>query len=145
MIAMPKFELILETILTEELDDKYTSAVAIVQCRDRWLLGLARNTDDDRTGKWVHPGGHIKRGEDPKKAAERECYEETGIKCKAVDEPFRIPNCKNVAFVHCKATTTNQKIRPNHEFSAVGFFSLQEIRSLKPIYKNAKKLIERVR
>lgn len=140
-----EFVEILDSVLTEEFDGEFKSAVAIVQNRDRWLLGLATKTGDDRSGKWIHPGGGIKSGETPERAAVRECYEEVGIRCKAVGEPFRLPQHKNVAFVHCKVTTSKQKINVNHEFSAAGFFTLPEIRKLKPLYKNARQLIDRVR
>ena len=145
MNLLLEFDQILESVLQEEFEGEFTSAVGIVQDRDRWLLGLAKGTGDDRTGKWVHPGGHIKRGESPKKAAEREVYEEIGIRCKAVGEPFRDPKHKGVAFVHCRVKTSRQKIDINHEFSAAGFFTLQELRSLKPIYKNVRDLIKRAR
>ena len=145
MNLLLEFDQALEAVLQEEFEGEFTSAVGIVQSRDRWLVGLAKGTGDDRTGKWVHPGGHIKRGESPKKAAEREVYEEIGIRCRAVGEPFRDPKHKNVAFVHCRVTTSGQKIDINHEFSAAGFFTLKELRSLKPIYKNVLSLIKRAR
>lgn len=139
-----KFRDRLEQLLTEEHDQDFTSAVAIVQNRNKWLLGLANNTGDGRTGKWCHPGGHIKRGETPEKAAVREAWEETGVRCKAVGDAFRMPGYKNIAFVHCKVTNTKQKLNNNHEFSALGFFKFDELKSLK-LFGNAKKLIERVR
>lgn len=37
-----------------------------------------------KLGIWLAPGGHVEPGELPHKAAERECYEETGIAVKAV-------------------------------------------------------------
>lgn len=138
------FDETLNNILNEEYNEDYKSAVGIVQDRDRWLLGLAVGTGDDRSGKWVHAGGHIKPGESPKKAAEREVREETGVRCKAVGEPFSIPGHKGVAFVHCKVTSTGQELDNNHEFSALGFFKTRELRSLK-LYKNVRKLIERVK
>jgi 8-oxo-dGTP pyrophosphatase MutT (NUDIX family) len=145
MSSLLKFDSILEQAIREEIEPEFKSAVAIVRQRDRWLLGLSRETGDDRTGKWVHPGGGIKHKENPKKAAERECFEETGIRCRAVGEPFRLPDHKGVAFVPCTVSSTNQKIDLNHEFSAAGFFTMAELRTLKPLYKNAQKLIERVR
>lgn len=141
---MLEFNDILDYILKEEFEGKFTSAVGIVQDRDRWLLGFSRS-DDDRKSKWCHPGGHIKRGESPKKAAEREVYEEIGIRCRAVGEPFRDPKHKGVAFVHCRVKTSGQKIDINHEFSAAGFFTPKELRSLKPIYKNVRDLIKRAK
>jgi 8-oxo-dGTP pyrophosphatase MutT (NUDIX family) len=148
MIIKPrlfKFSDILEHILYEDTEKEYKSAVAIVEYRDRWLLGMARNTGDDRDSKWVHPGGGIKKGETPEKAAERECFEETGIRCKAVGKAFSMSDRPGVAFVHCRATSGDQKFKPNSEFSALGFFTMAEIRHLKPLFKNVKKLIESVR
>lgn len=140
-----KFCDILEQILFEDVEKEYKSAVAIVEYRDKWLLGIARNTGDDRDGKWVHPGGGIKKGETPERAAERECFEETGIRCKAVGKAFSTDDKPSVAFVHCRATSGNQKFKPNSEFSALGFFTMAEIRNLKPLFKNVKRLIQRVR
>lgn len=143
MNLLLKFDQVLEIILQEEFEGEFTSAVGIVQDRDRWLLGLAKGTGDSRSGKWCHPGGHIKRGESPKKAAEREVYEEIGIRCRAVGEPFRDPKHKNVAFVHCRVTTSGQKIDINHEFSAAGWFRHKDMKTIK-LYYNVRKLIDRV-
>ena len=133
----------LNIILNEEFSDDYFAAVGIVQCGDRWLLGLARNTNDDRNGTWVFPGGGIKGKESAEKGAEREVREETGIKCTAVGKPFSLPGKRGVAFVHCKAKS-GQELINNHEFTALGFFSLKEMKALK-LYKNVLKLIERIK
>jgi len=140
-----KFEDILAHALCEENEPDFSAAVGIVQQQDRWLLGLTKNSGDDREHKWCHPGGGIKPRESAKKAAVREVFEETGIRCRAVGEPFRDVKHKGVAFVHCKVTNTNQKLNPNEEFSAVGFFTLAEIRTLKPLYKNVRKLIDQAK
>lgn len=144
MKPLQTFSEALDIVLNEEYNDDYKSAVGIVQDGNRWLLGLAVNTGDDRSGKWVHAGGHIKKGESPEKAAEREVKEETGVKCKAIGEPFSVPGHKGVAFVHCEVTSKNQDLDNNHEFSALGFFKTRELRSLK-LYKNVRKLIDRVK
>lgn len=130
--------------ILEQYDPQFKSAVAIVQNGDRWLLGLATNTGDGRSNKWVHPGGHIKKGETPEEAAVRECWEETGIKVKSVSKAFTMNGYKDIAFVHCKVTKRNQEFEMNEEFSAMGFFMFKELRSLK-LFSNVKKLIERVR
>lgn len=132
----------LEAVLTEEFNGKLVAAVSIVQCRDRYLLGLAKNTGDDRTGKWVFPGGHIKSGESPEDAAVRECREETGIRCRAVGSAFTLPGRKGVAFVQCTARP-GQQFNNNHEFSALGWFQKRELRSL-TLYGNVLKLIDRI-
>lgn len=132
----------LERVLLEASETKYRAAVGVVQCGNKWLLGLAKDTNDDRDHKWVFPGGHIKRGEATKKAAEREVFEETGIKCKAIGDPFALPGKPDIAFVHCKAAS-RQKIDFNSEFTAVGFFTVQELKGLK-LYENVRKLISKV-
>lgn len=134
--------MVLEDILKEQIDQVFSSVVAVVRHNDRWLLGMAKN-NGDRHGKWCHPGGQIRRGEKPDKAAERECYEETGIRCKAEGKPFSIDKHKGVAFVPCKFTNSNYKIDVNNEFAAAGFFTMAEIRNLKPLYKNVIDVIEK--
>lgn len=37
---------------------------------------------------WMAPGGHVDEGESPHLTAERECYEETGLRCQAVEPYF---------------------------------------------------------
>jgi 8-oxo-dGTP pyrophosphatase MutT (NUDIX family) len=138
------FEQHLGQVLQEEFDVELKAAVGVVQDGDRWLLGLAKNTSDDRSGKWVFPGGHIKRGEDPKRAAAREVKEETGVSCRAVGEHMVLPDRKHVAFFHCKVNSSKQDLNPNSEFAAVGFFTTREMKSLK-LYDNVKKLIDRVK
>lgn len=133
----------LDAVLNEEFNEDYFAAVGVVQCGDKWLLGLARNTSDDRKGTWVFPGGGIKPKEHTEKAAVREVREETGIQCSAVGKPFVLPGKKGVAFVHCKARA-GQKFDNNHEFSALGWFTVREMKALK-LYKNVLKLIDRVK
>jgi len=131
-------------VFTEDNDD-YFAGVAIVRCRDKWLLGLAKNTGDDRNNKWVFPGGGIKSGESPEKAAERECKEETGIKCRAASGVLDDRPKPGVAFVACKADQTQlKKLKPNHEFAALGWFTTKEMKSL-DLYKNVDRLIKRAK
>ncbi len=46
-----------------------------------------------KLGIWLNPGGHIDEGELPHEAAEREFFEETGVKVTAVDV-FSLPGIK---------------------------------------------------
>lgn len=43
-----------------------------------------------KLGIWLNPGGHIDEGELPHEAAEREFFEETGVKVEAID-PWQLP------------------------------------------------------
>jgi 8-oxo-dGTP pyrophosphatase MutT (NUDIX family) len=140
---MSYFDDLLTTVLVEQTKQQYRAAVAIAQYKDKWLLGLS-TADDDRNNKWCFPGGGVKRGEDAVAAAVRECWEETGIKCKAVGEPFCLPTKPDVCFVHCKITNGSQKFDNNNEFSGLGLFDKHEMRALK-LYPNVLKLIDRVK
>lgn len=145
MHKMTLFEFTLDTILERvaaEQPKRYKAAVAIVQHKNKWLLGMS-TAKDDRLGKWCFPGGGIKNGESPTKAAVRECFEETGIRCNAVGEAFTFGNKKDVAFVHCRITRSNQKFLQNEEFSGLGLFTRQQMRSLR-LYHNVLKLIDKI-
>ena len=58
--------------------------VGILLIRDNHLLLIKRKYNPD-AGYWSIPGGHLDLGEKVKKAAEREAYEETGFKVKAIE------------------------------------------------------------
>lgn len=140
------FDYNLSTILEAEFaDDELFASVGVVQCGDKWLLGLAK-ADDDRDKHWCFAGGGIKKKnkkniESAEDAAVREVWEEMGIRCKAVGKPITTMK-KGVAFVHCKATR-GQTFDNNSEFTAVGWFTRAEMKGLK-LYHNVLKLIDRV-
>lgn len=138
---MKDFDAKLEKVLRESVDKDYKAIVGIVKCGNKFLLGLAKNTHDDRNNRWLFPGGKIKRNETLKKAVEREVFEETGIKCTIAGEPFTISGKESVAFVLCKARP-NQEPNPNSEFTIVGFFTTKEMKGLK-LYHNVMKLIDK--
>ncbi|MGD9091426.1 MAG: NUDIX hydrolase [Anaerolineales bacterium] len=46
---------------------------------------LVRRVNDPQRGLWTLPAGFIDAGEDPILAAERECFEETGLRIKVVE------------------------------------------------------------
>tara|TARA_R110000751_G_scaffold41702_7_gene97615 strand:- start:86 stop:508 length:423 start_codon:yes stop_codon:yes gene_type:complete len=130
-------------LISEEKSDEFKSAVAIVKHRDKWLLGLS-TANDQRKNKWAFPGGGIKRGESPQKAAVRECFEEIGVKCTAVGEPITLRGHNNVAFVACRLNNNKNKYVLNSEFSAAGLFTRSELRTLK-LHSNVMTLLDRVR
>ena len=57
--------------------DPKVAVVALVQQNDKILL--ARRVNTPQQGLWTLPGGFVDAGEDPARAAERECLEETGL------------------------------------------------------------------
>ena len=57
--------------------DPKVAAAALVEKDGRILL--VRRTNEPQRGKWSLPAGFVDAGEDPARAAERECLEETGL------------------------------------------------------------------
>lgn len=132
----------IDHVLTED-EREFKAAVAIIRHRDKWLLGLAKNTGDDRSNKWVHPGGGIKSNESPEAAAVREAREETGITCKAISGAMTDGTKKNVAFVACRASSLGRP-KPNHEFAHIGWFSVKEMKAL-DLYHNVERLVRKAK
>ncbi len=60
-------------------------AIAVVEHAGQWLIGL-RPQGGPLAGYWEFPGGKVELGEGPEAAAERECYEETGLAVRVVGE-----------------------------------------------------------
>lgn len=54
-------------------------AVAVLIEEDARVLLVRRAVDPER-GRWTLPAGFVDAGEDPVRAAERECLEETGLR-----------------------------------------------------------------
>lgn len=130
-------------LINEDADHvgDFYAAVACVEYRGKWLLGLS-TANDDRSRLWCFPGGGIKGAETPEQAAVRECREETGVACKSVGKAITYGKKPGVAFVYCKALG-KPRIKHNKEFSAVGLFSQKEMKALK-LYSNVKELIRRL-
>jgi len=57
-------------------DPKVAAAVLIK--KDDFVL-LVRRVNEPARGLWTLPAGFVDAGEDPARAAERECFEETGL------------------------------------------------------------------
>ena len=59
------------------VDPKVAAAVLVTRDDDSVLL--VRRVNEPFRGLWTLPAGFVNGGEDPAKAAERECLEETGL------------------------------------------------------------------
>jgi 8-oxo-dGTP diphosphatase len=58
-------------------EDPKVAVTALIIQEGRVLL--TRRINEPQQGKWTLPGGFMDAGEDPPRAAERECLEETGL------------------------------------------------------------------
>jgi 8-oxo-dGTP diphosphatase len=61
--------------------DPKVAAVGLVEQEGKVLL--VKRTNDPQKGFWSLPAGFVDAGEDPARAAERECLEETGLVVRA--------------------------------------------------------------
>jgi len=61
--------------------DPKVAAAIVLQDHDRVLL--VRRTNEPFRGRWTLPAGFVDAGEEPARAAERECLEETGLSVRA--------------------------------------------------------------
>jgi 8-oxo-dGTP diphosphatase len=73
-------------------DPKVAAAALIIQAGK---VLLVRRVNNPERGKWTLPAGFVDGGEDPSKAAERECLEETGLVVKVTGLVDVIPGLEH--------------------------------------------------
>lgn len=108
------------TQLRKSHEVKLKSAVGIVFCEGKVLLGLS-TADDEREGKWCFPGGEIDKGEDTLSASIREVYEEMGLPCSPVSQVILVHPAKPMVGF-CILTCTSTEVEHNEEFSEARWF-----------------------
>lgn len=107
---------------------KVGAAVIIEQ--DNKLLLLQRS-HEPWIGSWMLPAGYVEADEDPKEAARREVFEETGLDVE-LSELFKTyyfsddPRGNGVVFVY-KAIKISGELHINSESNAVQYFLWHEI------------------
>jgi 8-oxo-dGTP diphosphatase len=105
-------------------------AVAALVERNHQVL-LVRRANDPRQGFWTLPAGFVDAGEDPARAAERECAEETGLE-------VHVTSLLNVyagqehargahIFIVYRADIVSGRERPGDDVDQVGFFNRDEL------------------
>ncbi len=102
-------------------------AVAVVVFFEGGVL-LVRRANPPRQGLWAFPGGFVDAGEDPRRAAERECEEETGLRVRvsALLDVQGKPVEKMGAHlvVYFRAEVVGGKLRARDDASGAAFFPL---------------------
>lgn len=71
---------------------KYQAKICFTACGALIYKGKALLVKHKKLGLWLAPGGHMEEGEFPHQAAEREFWEEAGIKVRAVDITKPMPS-----------------------------------------------------
>lgn len=106
--------------------------------RPRTHAVLIRRAARDGRLEWLLPKGHIEPGETPRQAAEREVFEETGIRGTAGPELGRIDYwfCSGRRKIHkyvrhyLLIMHGGQISTSDHEVTEVGWFPLQDLNDL---------------
>lgn len=108
-------------------------AAAVLVERDNQVL-LVRRINNPHIGKWTLPAGFIDAGEDPARAAERECLEETGLCVRVTELIDVIPGQEHPVGAHIviayRAEVLSGELQAGDDADQVGFFSRD---SLPPI------------
>lgn len=123
--------------------------IAVINKKGQILL-----TQRNDVPLWVIPGGHIEKGETPKKAAKRELFEETGFRVKSqkLAARYRSLDKKWCKYLYSGKLHSGQK-RISPEVRVIGWFfshnlpypmTLYEKRRINDIFLPKKKSLSRV-
>jgi ADP-ribose pyrophosphatase YjhB (NUDIX family) len=101
-------------------------AVAVVIEKDSRIL-LVRRKNEPQSGWWTLPAGFLDAGEDPARAAERECLEETGLRVRAFElldvlSGLEHPRGAHILIVY-RAEILSGELKPGDDADEAGFFS----------------------
>jgi ADP-ribose pyrophosphatase YjhB (NUDIX family) len=100
-------------------------AVAIIIERDDALLMIRRRGEPER-GKWSMPAGFVDAGEDVQRAAEREAFEETGLRVRVTELldviPKSAPNEGADILIVYRAEVVGGELRAGDDADRAEFF-----------------------
>jgi ADP-ribose pyrophosphatase YjhB (NUDIX family) len=108
-------------------------AVVVVVLQQGEVL-LARRVNDPFRGDWTLPGGFVDAGEDPARAAERECLEETGMTVQVqrlldVIAGQEHPRGAHILIVY-QAELVSGDLHAGDDADRVAFFKLEQLPNL---------------
>lgn len=105
-------------------------AVAVLIEKGEEIL-LVRRVNDPRRGLWTLPAGFIDAGEDPVLAAERECFEETGLKIKVGELLDVLSGQEHPRGAHIiifyRAAVLSGSLKAGDDADKVGFFPRDDL------------------
>jgi len=105
-------------------------AVAVVLLHDEQVL-LVRRLNEPRRGMWTLPAGFVDADEDPARAAERECLEETGLQVRTTGVMDVIagrehPRGADILIVY-SAAPIGGELQANDDVDQAVYFSLHDL------------------
>ena len=120
-------------------------AVVAVIIRNGKVL-LTRRVNKPQQGLWTFPGGFVDAGEDPARAAERECLEETGLRVKVsglvdVLSGQEHPRGADILIVY-DGEILDGVVQPGDDADLADFFSLDELPPL--AFRSTQEIIDRI-
>jgi 8-oxo-dGTP diphosphatase len=105
-------------------------AVAVLVEKDNHVL-MVRRANDPQRGRWTLPAGFLDAGEDPARAAERECAEETGLVVRVTGLVGVFSGQEHARGAHLfivyQAEIVSGEERPGDDADQVGFFNREEL------------------
>jgi ADP-ribose pyrophosphatase YjhB (NUDIX family) len=118
-------------------------AVVVVIQQDGKVL-LTRRVNTPQQGLWTFPGGFVDAGEDPADAAERECFEETGLQVKVsglldVLSGQEHPRGAHILIVY-QGKYLAGELRPGDDADRADFFCLDELPPL--AFQSTQEIVE---
>lgn len=107
---------------------------------------LTRRVNTPRQGLWTFPGGFVDAGEDPARAAERECLEETGLKVEVsglvdVLSGQEHPRGSHILIVY-QGEILAGTVHPGDDADRADFFHLDELPPL--AFQSTREIIRRI-
>jgi 8-oxo-dGTP diphosphatase len=109
--------------------DPKVAVAALIEQGDQILL--ARRVNDPQRGLWTLPAGFVDAGEDPLRALERECLEETGLQVQVLSlldvlAGQEHPRGAHILIVY-RVKVVSGVLRPGDDVDAVAFFSRYDL------------------
>ncbi len=109
--------------------DPKVAAAVLIQEDNRVLL--VRRTNEPFKGYWTLPAGFVDAGEDPARAAERECLEETGLQVQAYELLDVLAGQEHMRGAHIlivyRAKVVGGQLNPGDDADRVAYFSLHKL------------------
>lgn len=126
---------------SEDEREMHYSAGVMVSCNEKYIMMNRKNPPPG----FACPAGHIDEGEDPKNAAIREVYEETGIKLDdaefILEEEIPWNYCKNASvhfwYLYRASAASENFIFNKEEEKSLAWYTVEEIKdlNLEPVWK----------
>ncbi len=105
-------------------------AAAVLVEKDEHVL-LVRRANDPERGKWTLPAGFVDAGEDPARAAERECLEETGLLVAVTGLVDVLAGLEHPRGAHIvifyRADIVSGELRPGDDADGVDYFKVNRL------------------